>query len=224
MNFIKSINEIRWKVFITTLTLVFIITLLSFSKSPPPGGGIDCSTLSSENVVIQFNFSPASFTAFNSLRTPSYQGYIPTRDLRMAYYQPAETNCDIDSYYLTVSVKSTACGGWSWSRVFSANEALTNQGKMQIGVPSEGAFEVTATYHEIKPSSVHAPDFGSPARYSLREVYPDYLTLPSSGQPVFFDFDGLSIRCVPADSANKTPGMSDWGSINDYIDLNDLNF
>ena len=217
---IKSFYSIPILLILTALFFLFY----SFNKPDFDDMGFSCDELTTETTIVTLNFSPESYNAFNHLRHQTHYGFIPLRDLRNGYFVPSETNCDDDSYWLTVSVRSTDCTNvqWStWSRAFTADDVLTSEGKMEIGVPSDGGFEITAWYHEIPPSSSFAQDFGTPAMFSLRQVFPDYQTLPNSGQPVFFDFEGISQRCP--DVQSKVPGMDDWGSLNQYIEYNNIN-
>lgn len=184
--------------------------------------------------------------AFNEAQNPNpyrktgYDGYIPSPDLRWGNFPGALAVSSLSdpsltsNYFASVTITSPQCDKWEWKRVFDASNGNSN-GEMDIKIPVDGYdARVQIKYYERRDAYLSAPDFNidGPSNScgtgnSTRVLYTfDQVFLNGWGssipQPMtMIPTSNSALTCV--DVSNKDVGMQDYSSINEFIDINDLN-
>lgn len=220
---------------------MFMFTLTSkddFDPSGPP-----CENQDGQFRTLNINFNDAEFPV--PYRKSIHEFFIPTPDLRFGNVPGAPTlvnafdittNELANNYYAAITITSPQCENWEWQRVF---DGFSN-GDMQVVIPEEGFdARVEIKYYERTDQNGYT-DFNEglnnncgqnrPSRilYTSSELVFDgfwdnnstkvFTMIPSGQIDTFSCFDGTGVDLGP-----KSVEMADYNSVNEFIDINDLN-
>lgn len=238
-------KKLKFFTALTTVLLLSIMMLTLTSKAPDDvfNEPTPCDEIigegDSRQIRIAFNESQYP----NPFRKSSYTGYIPTPDLRTGYFPGAAMmshfqSAESSKYYAVVTITSPQCDAWEWREVFDSTNGNSN-GVMNVKIPIDGYdARVQIKYYERIDAYSGAPDFnldvGGSCLNSSRVLYSfDYVFLNGWGgnipQPMtMIPASNTTIGCPPGLSddygiVNKSPNMSDYNSVNQYIEINNLN-
>lgn len=176
----------------------------------------------------------------NPFRKTGYEGYFPSPDLRWGNFPGATALSSLanpfitNNYFASVTITSPQCDKWEWKKVFDASNGNSN-GEMNVKIPIDGYdARVQIKYYERRDSSLGAQDFNIDglsnacgSGNSTRVLYSfDYVFLNGWGNSVpqpmtMIPTANTAITCV--DISGKYSGMQDFNSVNEFIDINDLN-
>jgi len=229
--------------FFTALVTILFFSVMMFtlsSKAPDfTNETQSCAEIIGEgdSRSLYITFNEAAYP--NPFRKSSFEGYIPSPDLRLGDFPGApmlSSMSDLSltsNYYVSVTITSPQCDEWEWKRVFDASNGSSN-GKMNVKIPSDGYdARVQIKYYERRDAYLSTPDFnldvgsnacgfGDSTRvlYTFDQVYMGgwgSITEPMTMIPTA----NTALTCV--DSQGKYSSMQDYNSVNDFIDINDLN-
>lgn len=229
--------------FFTALTTVLLLSVMMFTLTSK--GDPDFSDPKPCDEVIGEGDSRKIRIAFNEAQNPNpfrksaYEGYIPSPDLRWGNFPGAPALSSLadpmmtNNYYVSVTITSPQCDEWEWKRVFDASNGSSN-GQMNVKYPSMVTdARVQIKYYERRDSALGAPDFNIDGasnscgtESSTRVLYTfDQVFLNGWGnfvQPMtMIPTSNTALTCV--DIQGKYSTMSDYNSVNNFIDINDLN-
>jgi len=229
--------------FFTVLTTVLLFSVMMFtltSKGDPDFSDPEpCDEVIGEgdSRTLRIAFNEAQYP--NPFRKVGYDGYIPSPDLRWNDFPGAPMLSSLSdpfmvtNYYASVTITSPQCDEWEWKRVFDASNGSSN-GEMDVKIPVDGYdVRVQIKYYERNDSSLSAPDFNidGPSNScgsgnSTRVLYTfDQVFLNGWGnipQPMtMIPTSNTALTCV--DVQGKYSTMQDYDSVNNFIDINDLN-
>jgi len=170
------------------------------------------------------------YPANNPYRNTSYEDYIPQPDLRNGNFPGGTSLGERNNYYCTILVTANDCD-WEWRRVFDSSNG-NSSGDMTIKLPPSGYdFKLYVTYYERGENAPNTPNFNNETSagqingrvyYRFEKTYfggwcglaPLPIKLTPSGMTVEYD--------LPVDvwggGGSKGPGISDFNSVNDFLD------
>lgn len=231
--------------FFTALMSVLVLSAMMFtltSKADPDFSDPDepCDEVIGlgDSRTIRISFNEAQNP--NPFRKTGYDGYIPSPDLRWGDFPGAPMLSSasepfmVSNYYASVTITSPQCDEWEWKRVFDASNGSSN-GEMDVKIPIDGYdARVQIKYYERNDSMLDAPDFNidGPSNTcdsgnSTRVLYTfDQVFLNGWGssipQPMtMIPTSNTALTCI--DLQGKYSSMQDYDSVNEFIDINDLN-
>ncbi|MBC9796754.1 hypothetical protein [Sinomicrobium weinanense] len=206
----------------TFIVFVLCILVLTLSSKDPSddifGPSTPCGELAGDEVYIQLNFAQPQ--AFNQYRQSSYQGFIPTPDVRTSG-GPAGSLNDNDKYYCKVTVTTPQCTDWLWERILS-NDNHYGSGKMKITIPPDGYdANIEVSYYETFDDPYNSHDFNKGSSYGTRLVYKFeqlYLNGWSGNIPQPVELYPTHLDKTINDPTSKYPTLRDYNTVNDIID------
>jgi hypothetical protein len=230
--------------FFTALTTVLLLSVMMFTLTSK--GDPDFSDPKPCDEVIGEGDSRKIRIAFNEAQNPNpfrksaYEGYIPSPDLRLGNFPGASALSSLadptmtNNYFVSVTITSPQCDEWEWKRVFDTSNGSSN-GEMDVKIPIDGYdARVQIKYYERRDSALGAPDFNIDGSSnscgtgsSTRVLYTfDYVFLNGWGssipQPMtMIPTSNTALTCL--DVTGKYSGMDDYNSVNEFIDINNLN-
>jgi hypothetical protein len=214
--------------------LVFSLSFVFSSKDPnPPTNPFNCSNASIEDTQIQINFSPTASgnSGMNLFREHSYQGYIPQIDLRFGpniSTSAAGSLLSNTKYYCVVTVTSPQCSNFEWIAVMDETNATSN-GLMDIKVLGDGADTfLKVEYFEVLSGAGSAPQFNKINNTRLKYAFDfEYFGGLVTNLPEPISLNPISLVNQDGDfqggGYGKQLGFGDYGSINNYIEINNIN-
>jgi len=230
-------KKIKWPSFI--LFSMGMLGLVFTLSSKDPVDPQETASLCGDAVVvtqqIQINFDAFSnaSNARDQQRDDVWQGYIPSTDLRFSSNiadAAAGSLLESTKYYCVVTVTAPQCDDYIWTGVMDATNA-TSSGLMDIEVLSnDGSIDtfLKVEYFEVASGFGGEPQFNrvdnSRLKYNFEFEYFGGL-VTNNPEPIQL-FPGLLVNnfgdAVGIDSG-KNYDFGDFGSVNNYIELNDIN-
>jgi hypothetical protein len=229
---------------ISGLSMTLFLSILVFSlssKGPDLWEPEDdpCDRIG-EGVTRKLRIAFNESTNPNPFRKSNFVGYIPNPDIRNGNFPGAtslgdgimQTSAEVNNYYASVTITSPQCDDWEWKRVFDTSNG-NNIGEMNVQVPGDYSTRVQIKYYERIDGIFNAGfDFNEDVSNSCgdsnntRVLYTfDEVFLSAWGgttQPMtMIPASNNPLTCIEISAKYST--MADYNSVNEFIDINNLN-